>query len=334
MRNFVAKNDFNRAATHKSALDYSRVNSRELMDSCYEELEDWAADWPSMEENWNVSEDMTKPPPEVASKCDSTSRSNFNNKGNNMQNLQDRWISVCDIESLGTPGDCKSTFIAMPSFAFVLLKDLSLDPYIVLGTPNVAQQLALGAKVSAGTIAFWMNEARAGSAPSLSIIEALNAKDGESTVLVCNPTHESPVSKHTFMDLICPFVEAKQVIEGIIDEQGIDTRSLRHYGNGPQFDMSIYETVAAQANVFSPSDPAIVPWKFWDISSARNPRDYFEALGGDWKALVRCAEIYAHDVIERYNLIPEGVYPSKHDPVFDALVEAYCIKTIESKLKI
>ena len=35
MRNYVAKNDFNRAATHKSALDYSRVNSRELMDSCY-----------------------------------------------------------------------------------------------------------------------------------------------------------------------------------------------------------------------------------------------------------------------------------------------------------
>lgn len=62
MRNLVAKNDFNRAATHKSALDYSRVNSRELMDSCYEELEDWVADWPRMEEDWGVYDDTTKPP--------------------------------------------------------------------------------------------------------------------------------------------------------------------------------------------------------------------------------------------------------------------------------
>lgn len=333
MRNFVAKNDFNRASVHKSAKDHTRISSKELMDSCYEELEDWASQWPRAEEDWGVSEDMTKPP-KVASKCDSTSRSNFTNKGSNMQNLKDRWISVLDNETLGTPGDCKSTFIAMPSFAFVLMKDLSLDPYIVLGLPNVPQQLAMGAKVSAGTLAFWMQEARSGSAASLSIIDSLNAKDGESSVLVCNPTHKEPVSKHTFMDLVCVFVEAKAIIEGIIEEQSIESRYLRHYGNGPQFDMSIYETVAAQSNVFSPADPAIVPWKFWDVSSARNPRDYFEALGGNWKSLVSEAEVYAHDVIERYNLISKGVYPSKHDPVFDALVEAYCIKSIESKLKI
>ncbi len=37
MRNFVAKNDFNRASTI-SQLDYTTF-SHEVMDTCYEELE-------------------------------------------------------------------------------------------------------------------------------------------------------------------------------------------------------------------------------------------------------------------------------------------------------
>ncbi|QDK00033.1 hypothetical protein BNKMLPFJ_00163 [Escherichia phage vB_EcoS-26175IV] len=43
MRNFVAKNDFNRASTHKSARDYTRLSKHELL----EEI---------MEENWDVNE--------------------------------------------------------------------------------------------------------------------------------------------------------------------------------------------------------------------------------------------------------------------------------------
>ncbi|VCU43749.1 hypothetical protein HOV60_gp144 [Escherichia phage vB_Eco_mar003J3] len=46
MRNFVAKNDFNRASTHKSARDYTRLSKHELL----EEI---------MEENWDVSENET-----------------------------------------------------------------------------------------------------------------------------------------------------------------------------------------------------------------------------------------------------------------------------------
>lgn len=56
MRNLVSKNDFNRGGAHKSLRDYTRVSSRELMDTCYEELEDSWKDWPdfSMEEDWGV----------------------------------------------------------------------------------------------------------------------------------------------------------------------------------------------------------------------------------------------------------------------------------------
>ncbi|QTJ63323.1 hypothetical protein [Salmonella phage STWB21] len=39
MRNFVAKNDFNRASTHKSARDYTRLSKHELLEEVMEE--DW-----------------------------------------------------------------------------------------------------------------------------------------------------------------------------------------------------------------------------------------------------------------------------------------------------
>lgn len=55
MRNFVAKNDFNRARTHKSARDYTRLSAQEAMDLAMDELD---FDDIYMEENWDVSEDM------------------------------------------------------------------------------------------------------------------------------------------------------------------------------------------------------------------------------------------------------------------------------------
>ena len=39
MRNFVAKNDFNRASIHKSARDYTRLSKHELLEEIMEE--DW-----------------------------------------------------------------------------------------------------------------------------------------------------------------------------------------------------------------------------------------------------------------------------------------------------
>lgn len=59
MRNFVAKHDFNRASTHKSLKDYTRVTSQEVMDTVYEELEDSWDDFgiPKMEEDWALEHD-------------------------------------------------------------------------------------------------------------------------------------------------------------------------------------------------------------------------------------------------------------------------------------
>lgn len=60
MRNFVAKNDFNRASTHTSAKDYTRLSKHELYELLEEEF--------SMEENWDIPDGEYKPPKKVVSK--------------------------------------------------------------------------------------------------------------------------------------------------------------------------------------------------------------------------------------------------------------------------
>jgi len=41
MRNFVAKHDFNRAVTHKSLKDYSRISQQEIMEEWDEMMDEW-----------------------------------------------------------------------------------------------------------------------------------------------------------------------------------------------------------------------------------------------------------------------------------------------------
>ncbi len=48
MRNFVAKNDFNRGGSHKSARDYTRASKQSLLDEAHDYIN------PSMEEDWGV----------------------------------------------------------------------------------------------------------------------------------------------------------------------------------------------------------------------------------------------------------------------------------------
>lgn len=325
MRNFVAKNDFNRASTHKSERDYTRLSKHELYELLDEEF--------SMEEDWGISEDDLKPPKKVVSKSGHTSRNYFNNKGIIMNSLANRLIGVLDIESLGTPGDCKGTNIVMPNFGFVFLDTLENDPFIIYGKLNAQEQINKGATVSARTIAFWMSEALHQSSPAYEMQRILNGME-DAKILVANPRLEEgkEVTTHAFMSNADAFNEVNQITEGI-KEIFENPRNLRFYGNGPQFDMSIYETVSCHANEYD-LNKAIVPWQFWDVVSARNPRDYFEALGGNWKELEAQGSVWAEKVIERYNLISKGIYPVKHDPVYDALVEAFCIKSVESKLKI
>lgn len=324
MRNFVAKNDFNRAQTHKSALDYSRMSTHELYLLLEEEFH--------MEENWDVNEHGTEPFDQEVSKWDNPSRNHL--KEMNMTDLKTRVIGTLDVETGGTPGDCGSTNILMPTFSFVLQDELLSEPLIIAGRLSCREQLFLGAKVSAGTLAFWMSEALNGTSAAGTFQKALNDDSGKATILVVNPLkRDNQVTTHNFLYNSDAFREVKQVIEGFLEETRVDPKEVRFYGNGPQFDMSIYETISAKANSYN-LGRAIVPWKFWDVGSARNPKDYFNSLGGNHKDVEAEAGIWASNVIERFNLINHGITPAKHDPTFDALVETYCIKYVETLLKI
>ncbi|MFP9202508.1 hypothetical protein ACLI2R_15340, partial [Enterococcus faecalis] len=85
-------------------------------------------------------------------------------------------FGMLDIESLGTPGDCGTTHIAMPSFAFVAMHGIDKDPDLVFVTLDVQDQLNSGAKVTASTLAFWMDQAK-NSPSALHIMEAMNDRN-------------------------------------------------------------------------------------------------------------------------------------------------------------
>lgn len=59
MRNFVVKNDFNRASAHKSLKDYTRASKQDLMDMAQNELDDmqWEeeCEWMAYDEQWESS---------------------------------------------------------------------------------------------------------------------------------------------------------------------------------------------------------------------------------------------------------------------------------------
>ena len=94
--------------------------------------------------------------------------------------------------------------------------------------------------------------------------------------------------------------------------------SLRFYGNGPDFDMTIFEANGYHSN----AGTAVVPWKFWAVRSARNANEH-DVVMADIK---KDAEVWAHRVFKEYNMMGRTNHtPSKHNAIYDALVEAYII---------
>lgn len=216
-------------------------------------------------------------------------------------------FGVLDIETLGTPGDCGTTHVAMPSAAFVIWKGKDVLPSIYYGIYNVSEQLYMGAKVSAGTIAFWMNEAKHNSAAQEIIDILVSNKAG---VQIWNHVHNGkfiPVDSNA---------DVNRHISSLMAANNYN--SLRFYGNGPDFDMTIFEANGYHSN----AGTAVVPWKFWAVRSARNANEY-DVVMADIK---KDAEVWAHRVFKEYNMMGRTNHtPSKHNAIYDALVEAYII---------
>lgn len=228
-------------------------------------------------------------------------------------------FGMLDIESLGTPNDCGTTHIAMPSFAFVAMHGIDKDPDLIFVTLDVQDQLNSGAKVTASTFAFWMDQAK-NSPSAIHIMEALQSK-GSKLIAFRDGKHHCTNELGSNYNA---YFMAKNMMELFLDENAL------YYGNGPEFDMTIYS-----ANTFhAGTNEAVVPWKFWNLGNVRSFRNLWMQAGHNYKELEAEGASWAKAKMEKMDTIRYGIYPVKHDPAFDALVESYCVARMIEKIKI
>lgn len=224
-------------------------------------------------------------------------------------------FAVLDIETLGTPEDCGTTHIAMPNAALVIWNGIEELPYIIYMSFDVQEQLFKGAKVTSGTIAFWLQEALNGNEAAKKIISSLNSPSPIATVwgrISEGKTYSFKNNKELFN-----FVTGYAASNGLTD--------IRMYGNGPEFDMTIYSSNSYHAHEGKKSD---LPWKFWKVRSARNVGEYNFSTVQDLGSTKKDAEVWAHRIFKEQGIMLVSDHtPSKHNPIYDALVEAYIIGT-------
>ncbi|WLI71379.1 metallopeptidase [Salmonella phage vB_SenS-AKM_ECS] len=228
-------------------------------------------------------------------------------------------FGMLDIESLGTPDNCGTTHIAMPSFAFVAMHGIDKDPDLIFVTLDVQDQLNSGAKVTASTFAFWMEQARL-STSACHIVEALTNRKSKLIAFRDGKHHCTNELGSNYG----AYFMAKNMMELFLDENAL------YYGNGPEFDMTIYS-----ANTFhAGTNEAVVPWKFWNLGNVRSFRNLWMQAGYNYKELEAEGASWAKAKMEKMDTIRYGIYPVKHDPAFDALVESYCVARMIEKIKI
>lgn len=222
---------------------------------------------------------------------------------------------MSDIETLGTPRECRTNFIAMPSAAFIVWNGFENLPHVFYNEFNVQEQLDKGAKVNARTIAFWMQEAANGSTAAKRIISALE-HTAETGVYALS---FSPFDLDEFINEN-PTATIYDALQVMLSSYG----EIPFYGNGPEFDLSIYEAVVSNV---SPDTGAM--WTFNKTSSARTSKEMYRDAGMDYNILLEESYTYAAQVMEELNLGNIGMTPVKHNPIFDALAEAYVVASIK-----
>ena len=220
---------------------------------------------------------------------------------------------MCDIETLGTPRECGTTFIAMPNAAFVAWQGFDSLPHIYYVEFNVQKQLDAGAKVNARTVAFWMNEALKQN-PAADLISKI-LEMGED----CKTEFFSPFNIEDSLWEEYPEANIYEVLSFMLKMYG----NIPHYGNGPDFDQAIYSAVVAN---LSPKTPEI--WGFNQTSSARTLKELYRDAGEDFTGLQNESYEYAERIMKETGYLEDHT-PTKHDPIFDALAEAFVVASIK-----
>lgn len=222
---------------------------------------------------------------------------------------------MCDIETLGTPRECGTTFIAMPNAAFVAWRGFDELPHIFYVQFNVQDQLDAGAKVNARTIGFWLQEALRGNHAADLIFNALdNTED-----MGANQFYAPVKIADDFWDNN-PNATVYDMLQIILSEYV----SIPHYGNGPDFDQAIYSAVVANVSSHTPEI-----WVFNQTSSARTLKELYRDAGEDFNGLQNESYEYAEKVMRETGYLEFGHTAQKHNPVFDALAEAFVVASIK-----
>lgn len=223
--------------------------------------------------------------------------------------------TVIDIETLGT--NKITNHIAMPNLAIVHQPDEGL-PSIIYAVFNTEEQIRKGAETTASTIGFWMGEALKGTLPAQEIQRIVS---GNVQPMVrwyaSNGEISTEASTHN-----------QVVLMNIAHWLNVHVNSgTISYGNGDKFDHMILEAHVAVENL-----PPL--FEYWQTASMRSFKDLFAYKYPESSFKDEIARVAVDRTLEAFKILGLGKYhtPTKHDPVFDALVESYEVQLIKEKL--
>lgn len=233
---------------------------------------------------------------------------------------------MLDIETFANSADCRGkSFIAMPNFAFVYVSEEGIKT--LYGRLPVQEQVNMGAAIGASTLAFWMKEARDGNPASREIIKALDSSKG--MVHYSATGRDSDIWESYILKDISS-LEVLLEVRAFFDTNG----KAPVLGNGPEFDNVIFEAQFRKLmHELNQRHDIEMPWKFWESSSARTYKEIAMDKGHYVKNIQADATKAAIDHMEMLASRTDGglggPVPHKHDPLLDALSEAFTVELIK-----
>ncbi|ATS94051.1 putative metallopeptidase [Pectobacterium phage DU_PP_V] len=223
-------------------------------------------------------------------------------------------FSVIDIETLGTNSGT-TNLIAMPSVAVAVFPDNDY-PKVIMATLNVEEQFNRGAVATASTIAFWMKEAYKNTLPSDEIISILSGDITPEVTVYGKESDSIPTVK---------VANNTQVLRDIQQWYSANTGKYdMSYGNGNEFDHKILEAHYHDLGFEKPL------CDFWQQGNLRSLRALYTSRYGADSYKTDIQKVAVDLTIEYFKMFGLGKArtATKHDPVYDALVEGFEIRLI------
>lgn len=226
-------------------------------------------------------------------------------------------FTVIDIETLGTNSGA-TNLIAMPSLAIAVFPDEGY-PKVLYATFDVEAQMRQGAIATASTVAFWMAEAYKNTLPAGEIFSILSGDTLPHIVVYGDelssiPSTTMPTNTDVLVDIAHWF--AVHSPKGCIS-----------YGNGNEFDHKIMDAHYYANNLL----PLV---NFWQQGNLRSLRALYTERHGAESYRLEVQKVAVDLTLTYFKMfgLEKTRAPTKHDPVYDVLVEGFEAKLIAEKV--